>query len=202
MNKSVVASIVSGFLAAGVFLLFYIILNVGVLPALGLGLLGYVGSMLLMPTKSDSEDILALGVTRAYRDEVVKLGREKVKHIEKLGMKIEDMSVKMDVENICKTAYAIFDDFIEDPKDVKVGRKFLNYYLDTSVKILERYVSISNKHVKDASIEETLRRTERVLSKLDSTFNHQMRKLLDDDIMDLDVELAVLEKTIEGEDLG
>ncbi|GAU78825.1 5-bromo-4-chloroindolyl phosphate hydrolysis family protein [Fusibacter sp. 3D3] len=199
MKKKGMTDILSGLTAGGVFLLFYLLLRSNVFISLGLGILSFIGGQFLFPKKEASLEFIVDGLTRADVDEVIRAGKEKVNSIEKLNKSIGNTQVQDEIYSICATANAIFEDFKEDPKDVKTARKFLSYYLDTTERILDRYVMISNKKIRDGEIDVTLTKVEEMLSLIDETFKKQMRKLLEDDILDLDVELEVLEKTIKAE---
>ena len=199
MNRNGMTDILSGLMAGGVFLLFYLLIDAGLILALVLGILGFVGGQFLFHRKETTMEFVADGLTQDHVDQVVAAGKEQVKRIKNLSMKIGDVKVRDEVKGICRTADEIFDNFVEDPKDIKTARKFLSYYLDTTERILDRYVTISSKSVRDSDIEETLAKVEDMLSLIDETFKKQMKKLLEDDVLDLDIELEVLEKTIKSE---
>lgn len=89
-----------------------------------------------------------------------------------------------------------------DPADLKRSRQFLSYYLDATINIITKYATLSSQRVDDESIGESLSRTERMLDTINLAFEKQLARLLSNDVMDLDTELTLLEKTIEMEGLG
>ena len=199
MKRSGMKDILSGLVAGGVFLLFFLLLDAGLLIALGLGVLGFIGGQFLFHQKEKPLEFVAEGLTMEQVNQVILKGQGQVKRIEWLNRKISKPQVKDEVASICATASAIFENFKEDPKDVKTARKFLTYYLDTTERILDRYVAISGKGIRDDDIDETLNKVEEMLGLIDQTFKKQMTKLLEDDVLDLEVEMEVLRKTIRSE---
>ncbi|MDK2866230.1 MAG: hypothetical protein PWP51_3026 [Clostridiales bacterium] len=199
MKRNGMMDVLSGLVAGAVFLLFFFVIQSSLLIALGVGILSFIAGQLLFKKKDTEIEFVAEGITKAQIEGTVRQGQKKVRQIEQLNEKIRNPQLHDDIASICDTADAIFDNFNEDPKDVKAARKFLSYYLDTTIRILEQYVSISNKKVRGDDIDETLSKVEEMVTLIDETFKKQMKKLLEDDILDLDVELEILEKTIKSE---
>jgi hypothetical protein len=116
--------------------------------------------------------------------------------------KIKLPAVKMKLEAVADVVHRILADLSAQPKHLQKARQFLNYYLDATVKIVQRYVSLSSKGSKDKTLNDALRRTEETIETLQKAFEKQLRLLLEDDMLDLDTELTVLRRTIEMEGLG
>jgi len=96
-------------------------------------------------------------------------------------------------------ADSIFDDFIKDPKDVRAARKFIDYYLETTLKIVLLYTELSAKSVYSDQEKQVLEKAEQILKQIEDTFHKQLGKLQEDDYLDLATELDVLEMTMKSE---
>jgi 5-bromo-4-chloroindolyl phosphate hydrolysis protein len=85
----------------------------------------------------------------------------------------------------------------EDPRDLRRARKFLNVYLDGVQRVVEGY---ARTHSRAASpdLDANFRR---VLTSIEEVFEEQRRKLLESDIMDLDVQIEVLTRQLKREGL-
>ena len=114
---------------------------------------------------------------------------------------IPSKKIKAKASAVVSVAERILADIEQDPKDLRRARPFLNYYLDATIKIVTRYVSLSNQGVISPDIEQSKRRVEEILDTLKGAFEKQLALLLEDDVMDLDAELEVLERTIKMEGL-
>jgi len=67
---------------------------------------------------------------------------------------------------------------------------------------VDRYVSLSSKNVSSEEMQALLTRAEDSLDTIKSAYDKQLEQLLENDVMDLDTELEVLERTIRMEGLG
>jgi 5-bromo-4-chloroindolyl phosphate hydrolysis protein len=135
------------------------------------------------------------GISPEKLNNIIRNGRKKLRKIKKLAMGIDDGSVRGKILDIHEVARKIFENFKKDPKDVKYARQFLNYYLDTVIKIIIQYTDLLGKNI-SSDDKETLKRAEEMLTVIEETFTKQLGKLYEDDFLDLDSELKVLEKTI------
>ncbi len=83
----------------------------------------------------------------------------------------------------------------ENPRDLRRARKFLNVYLDGARRVAEGYAR-THRRSPSAELEENFRR---VLSTIEDVFREQHQKLLEHDVMDLDVQIEVLATQLKRE---
>jgi 5-bromo-4-chloroindolyl phosphate hydrolysis protein len=151
------------------------------------------------PVSMPDDEFVCDGITRGEQKRIVREGKEQVKHIEDVGLKIMKHSVRIDVLEICTTANDIFEDFIKDPKDIKEARRFILYYLDTTERIVSKYYQLSKAPYLSEEALNTLKNVEHTLGMIKDTFRKQLKKLTENDILDLDAEVKVLQNTIKQE---
>jgi 5-bromo-4-chloroindolyl phosphate hydrolysis protein len=142
------------------------------------------------------------GVSREMHEAALTEGYEKLSKLRALAVKINDRGVKEKADRICGLTGQILDTIKNDPKDLKPARSFLNYYLDTAMRILSRYNELVLHQSPSKEVEEIIERVDRTLGTLEQAFEKQQERLLENDVLDLDTELTVLERTIEMEGLG
>ncbi len=99
------------------------------------------------------------------------------------------------IQIICDHAQDILNMLEEDPGDIRRARKFLNIYLDGALKVTNGYADMQNKH----QSKQLSRNFEAVLITIESVFIEQKQKLLEDDILDLDVNMEVLAAQLKHE---
>jgi 5-bromo-4-chloroindolyl phosphate hydrolysis protein len=191
-------SIIFGIIGGGVFLGFLFILKFNFFIALGLGGAAFIASSILFSKNKDIE-IVVDGITREKYNEILESGSKKLKIMKGYLTQVNNAEVKEKIRQIGDVVEKIFDDLKKDPKDVKAAREFLNYYLDTTINIINRYIDISNRNIQTAKIKETLTRVEGLLDTIKQAFEKQLAKLLNDDLLDLDTEIKVLEQTMKVE---
>ena len=138
-------------------------------------------------------------VTASMLKETINLGKDKVAEIDRLSEKIKDPSVKEKVLEIREQVVKIFENFKNDPDDIKISRQFLSYYLDTTIKIIRKYIDLSSQKVISVELKESLKRVDEILVQIIDAFGKHHDKLIQNDIMDLDAEITVMEKTMKME---
>jgi 5-bromo-4-chloroindolyl phosphate hydrolysis protein len=85
----------------------------------------------------------------------------------------------------------------EDPRDLRRARKFLNVYLDGVQRVVEGYAR-THQRAASPDLDANFRR---VLTSIEEVFQEQRQKLLESDIMDLDVQIEVLTSQLKREGL-
>lgn len=103
------------------------------------------------------------------------------------------------IQDICKIGVDIFEDVKKNPQDLKKIKTFTNYYLDSTDKIITQYVELSGKKEITPEIQSAMTKVEALLDQIKETFEKQLKNLMEDDLLNLDVELSVLKKTMKYE---
>ncbi len=147
----------------------------------------------------DDSEMVCDGITRGEQRRIVRNGKAQVKRIENIGFKVMNHSVRIDILEICTAANDIFDDFLKDPKDIKEARRFILYYLDTTERIVSKYYQLSQAPYLSEDAKKTLGNVENTLDMIKDTFRKQLKKLTENDVLDLDAEVKVLKNTIKQE---
>ncbi len=133
------------------------------------------------------------------KSEIVDKVAEKIREIRKNTMKIYDNDVAQEVVAICRTGIEICDYLNDHPEDLSRARQFINYYIDAFEKIVSQYVELSLRKEGNSELQSSLKRVENILGSINETYKKQLKYLLEDDILDLNTEISVLEKTMKLE---
>ena len=193
-------------IAGGIVLfLFHSLLEAGLLLAALFGLAAAVGGFLLLSPKKIDPEYLKLaeiyGITPETVRKTIRKGETKVRTMRKIAETIENPKVREDIERICVLSEKIFRNFKTDPKDIRVARPLLNYYLDSTIKILRQYSKLAKKD-SGSGHPDAVRRAEEVLGTIEQSFENQLKRLHEDDVLDLDTEIAVLKKAMKMDGAG
>ena len=201
--NSTKSGIIAGIVGAVFLLLSFLFFHIQILVSIILGISGYIGTILILSsTKTNSQLEIKFGdVSPELLESTLKDGREKIKLLESYAAKIKDPGVIKQVEHIIDVINRIFENFKKDPKDIKAAKQFLSYYFDSTLKIVNMYVDLSLQKVHTPEIEVTLSKAENMLNSIAQAYEKLLTKLLEDDIMNLDVEIETLEKTFKAENL-
>lgn len=203
-TKNRVRSFVTILMGIGFFIALKTFLGYGTLLAMLLALLGFVALRILwQKEKKDDRAKLdvapEVGINPREAQRVIDECTDKVREIRAMTIRIKNNAVAEEVRGIARAAMNIIDNFRKDPKDIKRARQFVNYYLDATVKIVTRYVELSNAQVVTSEVEKSLKKVEEIVQSIRTTFEKQHEMLLQDDLLDLDTEVEVLKKTMKLE---
>ncbi len=175
----------------------------GIGPALsiiaGIGSMIAMGSISRFIRRNSESDTNIETHEEVKASEVVKKGMNSLREISNQTRFIPNNEVAGKIREICKIGVEIFDEIKKDPKDLRKARQFINYYLDTTEKIVKRYVELSTKKEINPEIEETMRKVEGSLDSIKDTYQKQLNNLLQDDLLDINTEIEVLKKTMKLE---
>lgn len=119
----------------------------------------------------------------------------KISGIEHANKQINNRQFKQRIQTICTHAREIVGLLEEDPGDIRRARKFLNIYLDGAFKVTEGYADMHRKY----QSEQLTENFDHVLQTIESVFIEQKQKLLEDDVLDLDVQIEVLTAQLKHE---
>jgi 5-bromo-4-chloroindolyl phosphate hydrolysis protein len=189
----------AGLIAAALFAVLLFLTWNAALAVAGAGAGLIAGILIFKPSPQRDLDMIVSGVSPEMVAEALKEGRAQVAALRGIGARVSNPVVQFKVKQIAEVADKILEDIRKDPGDLKAARSFLNYYLDSTVKILERYAELSAKKVLDREVQVSLKRVEGLLDSIRLAFHKQLAKLLENDMLDLDTEMSVLEKTIQLE---
>jgi 5-bromo-4-chloroindolyl phosphate hydrolysis protein len=115
--------------------------------------------------------------------------------IENANNKIRNLEFNTRIDRICDTARGILDDLEANPSAIRRTRKFLLVYLEGANKVTSGY---ANTHLQAESVE-LEQNFRNVLDNIESVFKEQKNKLLEEDVLDLDVQIEVLAKQLKHE---
>lgn len=84
---------------------------------------------------------------------------------------------------------------------IKQCRQFLNYYLPTTVKLLEQYVNLQSQGVHDGNIAVAMAKIEGMLAKVRTAFQKQLDSLFAADMVDITADISVMEQMMKAQGL-
>jgi len=131
-------------------------------------------------------------------DEILRMLEESsliIRSIEQANDKIRNTELNQRIENICAIADRILAEIESDPRDIRRARKFLNVYLDGAKQVTEGYAR-THQQTQSGQLEQNFRN---VLETIESVFQEQHQKLLEEDVFDLDVKIEVLTTQLKRE---
>ena len=111
----------------------------------------------------------------------------------------EDMSDK--ISRLEAVSAKIFEQAKSDPDKLPRMRKFMDYYLPTSLKLLQTYAELDAQGVEGENITESKHRIEQTMDTLVHAFETQLDQLFQEDAMDVSADIDVMENMLRADGL-
>lgn len=132
---------------------------------------------------------------------VIYQGKHAIADIRRLNDEIPDERISAQIDLIERLTAQIFDCVRKNPKKLSQIRQFLNYYLPTTIKLMEQYVTLQNQSLKTENITEGMQKIEDLLDKVIIAFQRQLDALFEADVVDITADIRVMEQMMASEGL-
>ena len=152
--------------------------------------------------KSDPETKPAESSTgNAELDKLLKDGRLALSEMKRLDDNIADPGVSADIVRLGQVSEKIFQAVKDDPAKLPQMHQFMNYYLPTTLKLLNAYDRMSGAGVSGENIDRTKVKVEDMLKTIVKAFEKQLDGLYGADALDVSAEIKVMETLLAREGL-
>ena len=125
-----------------------------------------------------------------------------VSEMRRLNDSIQDQTLSQQIDRLEHTTQKIMDAVAKSPDKLPQIRRFLNYYLPTTLKLLNAYDRMDATGVEGANIDGTKGRIEDIMSTICTAFDRQLDALYGQEAMDISTDIDVLEQMLAREGLG
>lgn len=134
-------------------------------------------------------------------DKMIADGRMAIAEMKRLDDNIEDAAISAHIQRLAVVTQKIFDQVKADPKKLPQIRKFMNYYLPTTLKLLNAYDRMSAQGVSGENISGTMGKVEEMMGTIVAAFEKQLDSLFGAEAMDISTDITVLENMMAREGL-
>lgn len=124
-----------------------------------------------------------------------------LRQIREVNDAIENAEMSRKIDRIGEITERILEFQKEHPDKAGGLRKFLNYYLPTTLKILNSYAELEKQGVEGENIAATKQRIENMMDMVVEGFERQLDKLFAGDMMDIAADITVMEQMMQGDGL-
>ena len=124
-----------------------------------------------------------------------------IREIRRLNDEIEDKDVSDKIDVIEAHTKNIFDYVTENPEAMPQIRTFMNYYLPTTLKLLQSYSRIERVGVAGENMQKSKENIEKTLDLLVIGFEQQVDQLFKKEYIDISSDISVLEQMMQKDGL-
>lgn len=134
-------------------------------------------------------------------DRLLEEGEGYIREIRILNDGIYGEAVSNQLYAIEEVVESIFEQVKRKPEKMADLRKFMQYYLPMTIKVVRSYRDFENENIPSAQLEESKKEIEETLDKVYDAFIRLREKLFTEDVLDVSTDLDVLETMMSQEGL-
>ena len=125
-----------------------------------------------------------------------------VSEMRRLNDSIKDVKISAQITHLETTTSKIIDAVVEKPSKLPQIRKFMNYYLPTTLKLLNAYDRMDSTGVSGANLDGTKGKIEDMLDTVCVAFSRQLDALYGEEALDISADIKVMEQMLRQEGIG
>ncbi len=134
-------------------------------------------------------------------DKMLKDGALALAELKRLDANIADPGISADIVRMEQISGKIFELVKENPKKLPQIRRFMDYYLPTTLKLLNAYDRASSAGISGENVDATKAKVEGMTRTVVAAFEKQLDALFGDEALDISTDITVLETMMAREGL-
>lgn len=134
-------------------------------------------------------------------DEMILSGREMLKTVTRVNDAIPSEAISRDLDRIYAAGSAIYEKLEAEPGRVNDVRRFMNYYMPTTEKLLNGYLQLAALKTPGENVKNAMARVEGTLGTIAGAFEKMLNDLYNAQVLDYTTDITVLETMLKGEGL-
>lgn len=135
-------------------------------------------------------------------DKMVSEGQDALEEMRRLNDSIQDAAISAQIDRLEQVSGKIFRQVQKDPTQLPQIRKFMSYYLPTTLKLLRAYDDMSHQGVQGENITGTMERVRGMMGTIVTAFERQLDSLFGDQALDISTDITVLDNMMAREGLS
>ena len=153
--------------------------------------------------KQETEKAAAAGTS--YSPEVSAIlaeGNRALSAMGRLYMSIKDPEVRGKINEIMRITDKIAQDAISDPSDIPQIKKFMNYYLPTTRKLLNAYDRMSAQGIEGENLDKSMKSINDMLDTAIEAYKKRLDSLFANQALDIETDIQVMNTMLAREGLS
>lgn len=135
-------------------------------------------------------------------DALIKERDRAVSEMRRLNDSIEDPAISARIDQLESTTRKIIEQVVQKPEKLPQIRRFLNYYLPTTLKLLNAYDRMADVGTSGENIGGTRAKIEEMMETIVIAFDKQLDALFGEEALDISTDITVMEQMLAREGIG
>jgi hypothetical protein len=125
-----------------------------------------------------------------------------VSEMRRLNDSIQDPTISQQIDHLESTTKKIIAQVVQNPKKLPQIRKFMSYFLPTTLKLLNAYDRMDTAGISGTNIDGTKDKVQAMMGTIVAAFDKQLDALFGDEALDISTDITVMEQMLNQEGLG
>lgn len=135
-------------------------------------------------------------------DPILEEGNRALAEMGRLYASIKEPSVRIKINEIMRITDKITQDAISDPSDIPQIKKFLNYYLPTTIKLLNAYDRMSSQGIEGENLDKSMKNIDDMLDTVIEAYTKRLDSLFANQALDIETDIEVMNSMLAREGLS
>ena len=135
-------------------------------------------------------------------DKLIQERDRALSEMRRLNDSIEDETISAQIDHLEEVTRKIIGEVVKQPKKLPQIRRFLNYFLPTTLKILNAYDRMDAAGIAGDNISTTKAKVENMMGTIVQAFDKQLDALFGAEAMDISTDITVMENLLAQEGLS
>ena len=134
-------------------------------------------------------------------DPIIQEGNRALSEMGRLYMSIKDPEVRQKINELMRITDKIMQDAIADPSDIPQIKKFMNYYLPTTIKLLNAYDRMSTQGIEGENLDKSMKSINEMLDAAIVAYKKRLDSLFENQALDIETDIEVMNTMLAREGL-
>ena len=134
-------------------------------------------------------------------DPILQEGNRALSEMGRIYMSVQDVEVRKKINELMRITDKITQDAIHDPSDIPQIKKFMNYYLPTTIKLLNAYDRMSAQGIEGENLDKSMKSISEMLDQAIVAYKKRLDSLFENQALDIETDIEVMNQMLAREGL-
>ena len=134
-------------------------------------------------------------------DPILQEGNRALGEMGRIYMSVQDVEVRKKINELMRITDKITQDAIHDPSDIPQIKKFMNYYLPTTIKLLNAYDRMSAQGIEGENLDKSMKSISEMLDQAIVAYKKRLDSLFENQALDIETDIEVMNQMLAREGL-
>ena len=135
-------------------------------------------------------------------DTILQEGNRALNEMGRIYMSVQDVEVRKKINELMRITDKITQDAIHDPSDIPQIKKFMNYYLPTTIKLLNAYDRMSAQGIEGENLDKSMKSINEMLDQAIVAYKKRLDSLFENQALDIETDIEVMNQMLAREGLS